>query len=244
MRFSPLKFSFGVSIVVHGLAIGGALLLAQFHQTKATTQVSNAATLELIAAPSSPQDSLEQMPAPVPPAMPASLPPAPVPETLIPEPPAALPPAEDSAAPQLAPLPEPVTPVAAAAVATTTTPSSAPQPPTPERGDNSSATPGRDATTAEGKPTANARPDYLKNPEPVYPIAARRRHQEGLVLLSVRVNPVGRATSVSLKQSSGYPLLDEAALTQVREWEFTPARIGSFAVESDIEVPVRFKLMN
>jgi protein TonB len=83
----------------------------------------------------------------------------------------------------------------------------------------------------------------LKNPEPPYPPTARRRHQEGLVLLRVKVNPHGRALSVEIKNSSGFPLLDEAAQTAVRDWEFQPARLGLLAVESEIEVPVRFKLM-
>lgn len=229
MKLTPLKFSFGVSVLVHGIVIGGAVLLGQFHRT-ATTKVSEAATLELIAAPSSPERVIEQMLAPVHPTPPI--------EPVIPEKPVALPAVEEAIIPQ--PAPEPVAPVAAASAVVTTSQTT----PAPERGDNRSTTPGWDATTAEGKPTAKAAPDYLKNPETVYPLAARRRHQEGLVLLSVRVNTSGRARSVSLKQSSGFPLLDDAALTQVREWEFSPARIGSLAVESEIEVPVRFKLTN
>jgi periplasmic protein TonB len=89
-----------------------------------------------------------------------------------------------------------------------------------------------------------ARPNYLKNPEPIYPLAARRRHQEGLVLLAVIATTRGRAARVEVKQSSRFPLLDETAIQAVRGWEFEPARIGALAVESEIEVPVRFKLDN
>lgn len=32
-------------------------------------------------------------------------------------------------------------------------------------------------------------------------------------------------------------------MTQVRNWEFSPARVGRLAVESEIEVPVRFRLL-
>ncbi len=87
-----------------------------------------------------------------------------------------------------------------------------------------------------------ATPDYLKNPEPPYPPLARRRHQAGLVLVSVSVNPAGRATRVALKVSSGFPILDAAALEAVRDWEFKPARIGNLTTSSEIEVPVRFQL--
>ncbi len=237
MKASPLKFSLGVSLAVHGLGIGGALWFGRFHQSEANTRVSDATTLELIAAPSFPARLNEQALAPV-------LPPQPVTAPGIPEKPASPPLIQEAIVPQPTPPPEPVAPVAVASEGVPAPQTIASPPPAPERGDDSSATPGRDATTAEGNPTATAQPDYLKNPEPVYPLAARRRHQEGLVILNVRVSLTGRALNVSLKQSSGYPLLDDAALTQVRAWEFAPARIGNLAVESEIEVPVRFKLTN
>jgi len=109
-------------------------------------------------------------------------------------------------------------------------------------GDGSSPKPGPDATTQKAEVGVKAEPNYLKNPEPPYPSSARHRHQEGLVLISVRVTAQGRAEKVELKQSSGYPLLDEAALNAVRDWEFIPARVDTIAFASEIEVPVRFKL--
>ncbi len=110
------------------------------------------------------------------------------------------------------------------------------------RGDGSSPQRGEDATTLEAPVGIRARPDYRKNPEPLYPPAARRRRQEGVVLLSVKVSTQGRAVRVELKQSSGVPVLDEAALQAVRAWEFEPARVNTAPVDSEIEVPVRFKL--
>lgn len=111
-------------------------------------------------------------------------------------------------------------------------------------GDGSSPTPGNDHTTAAGRPKATAKPDYLRNPEPEYPLAARRRGQQGSVLLNITVSPTGRATEVSLQQSSGFELLDQAAIKAAKTWDFEPARVGTVAVESKIEVPVRFKLTN
>jgi protein TonB len=143
--------------------------------------------------------------------------------------------------PEPTPAPEqmivPVTTHPTASVA-----SSASPPVSTIKGDGSSPEPGLDATTQKAQVGVKARPNYLKNPEPPYPLTARRRREQGLVLLAVRVNPQGRAVKVELKQSSGYPSLDEAALTAVGQWEFEPARIGSITVESEIEVPVRFKL--
>ena len=93
-----------------------------------------------------------------------------------------------------------------------------------------------------GAPGILARPVYRKNPEPAYPAAARRRRQEGVTLLGVEVSAAGRAGRVVVKKSSGYRILDEAAVRAVVDWEFEPARIGAVAVESEIEVPVRFVL--
>jgi protein TonB len=87
-----------------------------------------------------------------------------------------------------------------------------------------------------------AGPIYRINPEPAYPASGRRRRQEGLVLFNVTVTAQGRASRVDVKQSSGVPALDDAAREAVRGWEFEPGRVGLLPVESEIEVPVRFKL--
>lgn len=60
--------------------------------------------------------------------------------------------------------------------------------------------------------------------------------------MSVKVTVQGYATLVAVKQSSGFPMLNEAAVQAVRNWEFEPARVGRLAMESEIEVPVGFKL--
>jgi len=85
-----------------------------------------------------------------------------------------------------------------------------------------------------------AKPRYRSNPEPDYPLASLRRHEEGTVLLNVQVEPDGRPSSISLRQSSGHPLLDEAALDAVRRWTFEPALAAGTPVSSLAIVPVRF----
>ena len=85
-------------------------------------------------------------------------------------------------------------------------------------------------------------PVYRKNSKPIYPLIARRRGEEGTVLLNVRVTATGKASRVEIKESSGFPILDTAALEGVRRWKFEPARTNSACVESEIEVPIRFKL--
>ncbi len=97
-------------------------------------------------------------------------------------------------------------------------------------------------TTETNEPESRATPEYLTNPELDYPLTARRRHQEGSVVVSVVVSAQGKVVRVALKNSSGFSILDDAALKAVRGWEFKPARKGAVAVESQIEVPVQFKL--
>jgi protein TonB len=83
---------------------------------------------------------------------------------------------------------------------------------------------------------------YLSNPKPDYPSEAREMRQQGVVMLSVEVDAEGRASDVSLSRSSGYPLLDHAALDAVRRWRFEPAEAGGLPVSSRVEIPVRFSL--
>lgn len=83
---------------------------------------------------------------------------------------------------------------------------------------------------------------YLNNPKPVYPLAARRRGDQGTVLVRVLVTAEGTAASVSLEKSSGVPALDESALSAVKSWRFVPARQGTQAIEAPYVVPVVFKL--
>jgi protein TonB len=103
---------------------------------------------------------------------------------------------------------------------------------------------GKDAKTVHASRGAMVAvsPNYLRNPPPVYPEIARRMGQQGTVQLFVEVSAEGNAVNVVLKQSSGFGLLDAAALQSVRHWKFQPATIGGLPVASRIEVPVRFEL--
>ncbi|MBL8488594.1 MAG: energy transducer TonB [Rhodocyclaceae bacterium] len=84
--------------------------------------------------------------------------------------------------------------------------------------------------------------DYLENPPPAYPLAARRRGLQGTVRIEVLVARDGRVRDLKVDEGSGHPELDEAALRAVREWRFVPARRGGDPVEASVIVPVRFQL--
>jgi protein TonB len=96
------------------------------------------------------------------------------------------------------------------------------------------------ASAATGGVSSAVRP--RSNPKPPYPPEARRLGQQGRVLLEVQVSPDGRATSVSVKRSSGFPILDNAAVQGVERWTFEPARVGGLPTASRADVPVNFAL--
>ena len=84
--------------------------------------------------------------------------------------------------------------------------------------------------------------DYLNNPRPPYPMVARRMGYHGNVVLDVEVLAEGKAGDVKLHQSSGYDILDNAALQTVKTWRFTPARRFGQAVTQRFLVPIKFSL--
>lgn len=86
---------------------------------------------------------------------------------------------------------------------------------------------------------------YLNNPGPRYPIASRRRREEGVVLLRVRVSATGAPEQVLVDRSSGFAELDDAAASVVQQrWRFVPAREGSQPVAAWVAVPMSFELRN
>jgi len=80
------------------------------------------------------------------------------------------------------------------------------------------------------------------NVPPEYPQAARRAGQQGTVIVLASCSATGVVEDVALAQSSGFPLLDEAALEAVRRWTFAPATLDGVAVASFVRVPVDFVL--
>ena len=87
-----------------------------------------------------------------------------------------------------------------------------------------------------------AEPDYLNNPPPKYPNESRRRHEEGVVLIFASIDSSGRVESLDISKSSGFSLLDEAAVSAVKNWKFKPARFAGISIDSNVEIPVRFSL--
>ncbi|MFO7972403.1 MAG: energy transducer TonB [Desulfobacterales bacterium] len=87
-----------------------------------------------------------------------------------------------------------------------------------------------------------ARPLYRSNPPPRYPAVARRRGFQGNVMLEVLVGPSGNVIELHVLSSSGYPILDRAAKSSVKNWTFEPGMRGQQKVEMWVRVPIRFEL--
>jgi TonB family protein len=64
---------------------------------------------------------------------------------------------------------------------------------------------------------------------PSYPLVARQRHFTGRGILAGQVDvKTGYVTSVRMEKSTGYKVLDDAALNAFGQWRFKPGTIRKF----------------
>lgn len=83
---------------------------------------------------------------------------------------------------------------------------------------------------------------YARVVKPKYPRKARTEGWEGTTVLKVRVDRGGRPGLIAVDRSSGFEVLDRAAVRAMRRWEFHPARNGHRTIASWVKVPVSFQL--
>lgn len=83
---------------------------------------------------------------------------------------------------------------------------------------------------------------YLRNPVPSYPMVARRMGWQGRVVLNVEVLADGLCGQINIHKSSGYAMLDNAALQTVKTWRFLPARQAGQNVDKWFMIPIQFSL--
>ncbi len=85
-------------------------------------------------------------------------------------------------------------------------------------------------------------PVCQKRVAPVYPWLARKRNWAGIVQLKALIGKKGEVVEVEVLKSSGYPLLDEAAVKAVRKWRYQPALRAGQEVEAVVRVRIPFVL--
>ena len=105
---------------------------------------------------------------------------------------------------------------------------------------------GQGSSVMPGSPLSGevslAVPRYRENIHPAYPLIARMRGQEGIVILSLEILTDGSVGSLRIKKSSGYTSLDKSALEAVKTWKFEPGRKIGKPVIMWVDVPVKFVL--
>jgi protein TonB len=85
-------------------------------------------------------------------------------------------------------------------------------------------------------------PNYRSRTPPVYPRRAVELGHQGEVIVEAMLDEAGVPRSAHVHRSSGYPLLDAAALEAVRGWRFVPAQHGGRSIAARVRLPVRFRL--
>lgn len=84
--------------------------------------------------------------------------------------------------------------------------------------------------------------ETIDAPAPDYPRTARRKGQQGTVTLLAEVRADGTVSSCRVETSSGFPLLDQAALAVLPDWRFRQRLVAGSARPFTARVPFRFTI--
>ncbi len=99
----------------------------------------------------------------------------------------------------------------------------------------------------KGKSTVVHPAKYINQSPPRYPHRAWELGQQGKVILHVLVGPQGQPLEWEVHVSSGYVLLDEAAIVAVKDWEFEVPKYTSKGAHIHarwVEAPILFQITN
>jgi periplasmic protein TonB len=83
-------------------------------------------------------------------------------------------------------------------------------------------------------------PVKTRDVRPSYPAIAQSARVQGLVIIEATIGPNGKVRDVKVLRS--IPLLDQAAVEAVRQWEFTPTLLNGVPVPIVMTVTVQFSL--
>jgi TonB family protein len=97
-----------------------------------------------------------------------------------------------------------------------------------------------DATGAYRMGGALTPPKKIKDVPPVYPPIAQEARVQGVVIMEARVDEQGNVSDVRVLRS--IPLLDQAAIDAVKQWQYTPTTLNGVAVPVIMTTTVNFTL--
>jgi protein TonB len=83
-------------------------------------------------------------------------------------------------------------------------------------------------------------PTQIRKVNPVYPQIAQSARVQGVVILEATIGTDGKVKDVRVLRS--IPLLDQAAIDAVRQWEYTPTLLNNVPVPVIMTVTVQFTL--
>jgi len=83
-------------------------------------------------------------------------------------------------------------------------------------------------------------PTKIKDVKPVYPAIAQSAHVSGVVTIEATIGPDGKVIDAKVLRS--VPMLDQAALEAVRQWEYTPTLLNGVPVPVVVTVTINFAL--
>ena len=81
-------------------------------------------------------------------------------------------------------------------------------------------------------------PTKIKHVDPIYPAIAKSARVSGTVVLEATVDPVGKVIDTRVVKS--VPLLDQAAIDAVQQWEYTPLVVKGLATPVVLTITVNF----
>ena len=91
-----------------------------------------------------------------------------------------------------------------------------------------------------GRDSGITPPRKIKDVKPVYPAIAQSARVQGVVIIEATIGPNGQVQEAKVLRS--IPLLDQAALDAVKQWQFTPTLLNGVPVPVIMTVTVNFTL--
>lgn len=82
-------------------------------------------------------------------------------------------------------------------------------------------------------------PRAVRQVQPTYPAALKRKKVEGLVSLVFVIDTTGMVVAPTVERSS-HPEFEQPALDAIRRWKFTPGKRGGEPVKVRVRLPLQF----